>query len=85
MTLTDKNQFKDLFLMLVIFGVSYFFGYYVIGKIHYYNRRRLENEINEIFTDEFVSRLKRELTISKLRNEYRKISDSELYTQQSEK
>ena len=83
-TVTDKNQFKDLFLMFVIFGVSYLFGYYVIGKIHQHNRmRRLENEINEIFTDEFVSRLKRELTILKLKNEFRKISDSELCTHQS--
>ena len=84
LALTDKDHLKDLFLMFVIFGVSYLFGYYVIGKIHYYNRmRRLENEIAEIFTDEFASRLKRELTILKLKNEFRKISDSELCTNQS--
>ena len=71
--------------MFVVFGVSYLFGYYVIGKIHHYNRmKRLENEIDEIFTDEFVSRLNRELTILKLKNEFRKISNSELCTYQSE-
>ena len=86
LTLTDKDHFKDLFLMFVIFGVSYLFGYYVIGKIHDYNRmRRLENEIAEIFTDEFASRLKRELSILKLKNEFRKISNSELCTNQPEK
>ena len=84
LTLTDKDHLKDLFLMFVIFGVSYLFGYYIIGKIHYYNRmRRLENEINDIFTDEFVSRLKRELSILKLKNEFNKISNSELCTAQS--
>ena len=86
LTLTDKDYFKDLFSMFVIFGVSYLFGYYVIGKIHDYNRmRRLENEIAEIFTDEFASRLKRELSILKLKNEFRKISNSELCTNQPEK
>ena len=85
LTLTDKSHFKDLFLMFVIFGVSYFFGYYVIGKIHYYNRmRRLENDIAEIFTDEFNSRLKRELSILKLKNEFAKISNAELCTLQPE-
>ena len=83
LTLTDKDYFKDLFSMFVIFGVSYLFGYYLIGKIHDYNRaRRLENEIAEIFTDEFTSRLKRELSILKLKNEFRKISNSELCTTQ---
>ena len=85
LTLTDKDYFKDLFSMFVIFGVSYLFGYYLIGKIHDYNRaRRLENEIAEIFTDEFTSRLKRELSILKLKNEFTKISNSELCTAQPE-
>ena len=81
---TDKKDFKDLFSMFVIFGVSYIFGYYVIGKIHQYNQlRRLENEIAEIFTDDFVSRLKSDLAIIKIKNELRKISSSELCTHQS--
>ena len=67
---TDKKDFKDFFSMFVIFGVSYIFGYYVIGKIYQYNRlRRLENEIAEIFTDDFVSRLKSDLAIIKIKNE----------------
>ena len=70
--------------MFVIFGVSYIFGYYVIGKIHQYNRlRRLENEIAEIFTEDFVSRLKSDLAIIKIKNELLKISSSELCTDQS--
>ena len=84
LTLTDKDYFKDLFSMFVIFGVSYLFGYYVIGKIHDYNRmRRLENEIAEIFTDEFTSRLKRELSIFKIKNEFTKISNAELCANKS--
>ena len=67
---TDKKDFKDFFSMFVIFGVSYIFGYYVIGKIYQYNRlRRLENKIAEIFTDDFVSRLKSDLAIIKIKNE----------------
>ena len=67
---TDKKDFKDFFSMFVIFGVSYIFGYYIIGKIYQYNcLRRLENEIAEIFTDDFVSRLKSDLAITKIKNE----------------
>ena len=85
LTTIDKNDFKHFFPMFVIFGVSYLCGYYIIGKIHQYNRlRRLENEIAEIFTDDFVSRLKRELSTLKIKNELRKISRSELCTNQSE-
>ena len=80
-TTIEKDSFKDFFLMFVIFGVSYLFGFYVIGKIYHYNgRKRLENEIAEIFNDEFISRVKRELTILKLKNEFRKISSSKLCT-----
>ena len=83
LTAIDKNEFKDFFLMFVIFGVSYLFGFYIIGRIYHHNRRkRLENEIAEIFNDEFVSRVKRELTILKLKNELRKISHSELCANQ---
>ena len=66
LTTIDKKDLKDFFSMFVIFGVSYLFGYYIINKIHYYNRiRRLENEINDIFTEEFFSRLSVELNTSK--------------------
>ena len=79
----DKKDFKDFFSMFVIFGVSYLFGYYIIGKIHQYNRlKRLENKIAEIFTDDFVSRLKSDLAILKIKNELQKISRSELCTDQ---
>ena len=84
LTTIDKNEFKEFFLMFVIFGVSYLFGFYVIGKIYHYNRRkRLENEIAEIFNDEFISRVKKDLTILKLKNEFRNISNSELCTDKS--
>ena len=66
LTTIDKNNLKDFFSMFVIFGVTYLFGYYIINKIHCYNRiRRLENEINDIFTEEFFSRLSVELNTSK--------------------
>ena len=62
----DKSEIKDFFLMFVIFGVSYLFGFYIIRRIYQYNqRKRLENEIADIFTEEFTSRLKRELSILK--------------------
>ena len=65
LTTIDKKDLKDFFSMFVIFGVTYLFGYYIINKIHYYNRiRRLENEINDIFTEEFFSRLSVELNTS---------------------
>ena len=83
LTVIDKNEFKDFFLMFVVFGVSYLFGFYIIGKIHQYNRRiRLEKEIAEIFTDDFTSRLKSDLAILKLKNEFRKISHPELRANQ---
>ena len=79
----DKKDFKDFLLMFVIFGVSYLFGYYIIGKIYQYNRlKKLENEIAEIFTDDFISRLKRDSVILKIKNKFRKISRSELCTNQ---
>ena len=85
LTTIDKKDLKDFFSMFVIFGVSYLFAYYIIDKIHYYNRiRRLENEINENFTDEFFSRLKIDLDSIKRKNELRKISCSKLYPIQSD-
>ena len=81
-TTIDKDEFNDFFLMFVNFGVSYLFGFYIIGRIYHYNRRkRLENEIAEIFNDEFISRVKRELTILK-KNEFKNIPRSELCTGQ---
>ena len=80
----DKSEFKDFFAMFVIFGVSYLFGFCIIKKIYQYNqRKRLENEIAEIFNNDFNLRVKRELAILKLKNEFRKISSSKLCTDKS--
>ena len=62
LTTIDKKDLKDFFSMFVIFGVTYLFGYCIINKIHEYNRiRRLKNEINDIFTEDFFSKLSVEL------------------------
>ena len=70
MTVNIKDFLKDFFPMFVIFGVSYLCGYFIIGKIYQYQQlSRIEREIAEIFTDDFVANLKRDLAISKIKNE----------------
>ena len=83
-TVDIKDFLKDFFAMFVVFGVSYLCGYFMIGKIYRYHQlSRIEREIAEIFTDDFVSNLKRDLAILKIKNELRKIPRPELCTVQS--
>ena len=64
------DELKDLMMLLSICLVFYLFGFYIIRKIdHYFKRKRLENDFANIFNDEFLSRLKREVAISKFKNE----------------
>lgn len=86
LTTINENEFKNFVLMIFTFGLSYLFGFYVIGKFHHYHRRkRLENEFAEIFNDDFLLRLKREVAILKIKNELKEISSSELCTDQTDK
>ena len=79
------DELKDLMMLLSICLVFYLFGFYIIRKIdHYFKRKRLENDFANIFDDEFLSRLKREVAISKFKNELDKIRSSELRSDQSD-
>ena len=79
------DKLKDLMMLLSICLVFYLFGFYIIRKIdHYFKRKRLENDFANIFNDEFLSRLKREVAISKFKNELEKIRSSELRSDQSD-
>ena len=72
-------------MFLSICLLFYFFGFYVTQKINFYfQRKKLENDFANIFTDEFLGRLKREVTILKFKSELEKIRHSEVYSEQSE-
>ena len=79
------DELKDLMMLLSTCLAFYLFGFYIIRKIdHYFKRKRLENDFANIFDDEFLSRLKREVAISKFKNELDKIRSSELRSDQSD-
>ena len=79
------DEIKDLMMLLPISMLFYLFGFYVTRKINrYFERKRLENDFANIFTDEFLARLKKEVTISKIKNELEKIRRTELCSNQSE-
>ena len=84
MTTIHLDEIKDLIIFLSICLLFYFFGFYVTRKINNFQRKKLENDSANIFTDEFLARLKREVTILKFKNELEKIRRSELYSEQSE-
>ena len=84
MTAIHVDEIKDLMMLLSIGLLFYLFGFYVTRKINrYFERKRLENDFANIVTDEFLARLKREVTISKFKNELEKISSTELCSNQS--
>ena len=86
MTTINVDEIKDLMMLLSICLLFYFFGFYVTRKINlYFQRKKLENDFANIFTDEFLARLKREVTTYKFKNDLEKICCSELCSNQSEK
>ena len=85
MTTIHVDEIKDLMMLLSICMLFYLFGFYITRKINrYFERTRLENDFKNIFTDEFLARLKREVTISNFKNELEKVCRSELCSDQSE-
>ena len=85
MTTIHVDYIKDLMKLLSICMLFYLFGFYVTRKINFYfQRKRLENDFRNIFTDKFLAKLKREVTISKFKNELEKIRHTELCSDQSE-
>ena len=85
MTTINVDEIKDLMMLLSICLLFYFFGFYVTRKINlYFQRKKLENDFANIFTDEFLARLEREVTTYKFKNDLEKICRSELCSNQSE-
>ena len=85
MTAIHVGEIKDLMMLLSICILFYLFGFYVSRKINlYFQRKKLENDFANIFTGEFLARLKREVTIYKFKNDLEKICRSELCSNQSE-
>ena len=85
MTTIYVDEIKDLMMLLSICMLFYLFGFCVTRKINlYFQRKKLENDFANIFTDEFLAKLKREVTISKFKNELKKIRRTELCSDQSE-
>ena len=65
--------------------VFYIFGFYLIRRIEYYfYKKKFEDDIKNILDKDFLLKVKKELTLLKIKNELKKISNSELRTDQSE-
>ena len=65
--------------------VFYIFGFYLIRRIEYYfYKKKFEDDIKNILDKDFLLKVKKELTLLKIKNELKKISNSELRTNQSE-
>ena len=84
MTAIHVDEIKDLIMLLSVCLLFYIFGFYVTRKIDlYFRRKKLENDFANIFTDEFLARLKREEFVSRIKNELEKIPRAKLCSIQS--
>ena len=64
--------------------VFYIFGFYLIRRIEYYfYKKKFEDDIKNIPDKDFLLKVKKELTLLKIKNELKEISNSELHTDQS--
>ena len=64
--------------------VFYIFGFYLIRRIEYYfYKKKFEDDIKNILDKDFLLKVKKELTLLKIKNELKEISNSELRTDQS--
>ena len=64
--------------------VFYIFGFYLIRRIEYYfYKKKFEDDIKNIPDKDFLLKVKKELTLLKIKNELKEISNSELRTDQS--
>ena len=85
MTVQTADDYREFSILLCLCLLFYVFGFYLIKKIDlYFQKKRFEDDISKIFDDDFLLRLKKELTPLKLQNELKKISSSELCTDQTE-
>ena len=89
MTIILMTFFTDSCLELICLFCSslvfYIFGFYLIRRIEYYfYKKNFEDDIKDILNEDFLLKVKKELTLLKIKNELKKISNSELRTDQSE-
>ena len=74
---------KDLLCLFCCLALFYVFGNYLIKKIEIYlYKKKLEKDFEIIFAEEFLLKIKKEITLLKIKNELKKISNSELRTDQ---
>ena len=65
--------------------VFHILGFYLIRRIEYYFYKKIfEDDIKDILNEDFLLKVKKELTLLKIKNKLKKISNSELRTDQSE-
>ena len=73
----QTDDYREFSILLCLCLLFYVFGFYLIKKIDlYFQRKRFEDDISKIFDDDFLLRLKKEVTLLKLQNELKKISSS---------
>ena len=78
------DEIKNLIMTLSVCMFFYLFGFYVSKKINLYiQRKRLEEDLEKIFSDKFLRKLKRDISYLKIKNELEKISSAELCPNQS--
>ena len=74
---------KDLLCLFCCLALFYVFGNYLIKKIEIcLYKRKIEKDFEIIFDEDFLLKIKKELTLLKIKNELNKISNSELRTDQ---
>ena len=86
-TIIIKTAFTDnskyLLCLFCCSALFYVFGNYLIKKIEIYlYKKKLEKDFEIIFAEEFLLKIKKEITLLKIKNELKKISNSELRTDQ---
>ena len=84
MTVQTADDYREFSILLCLCLLFHVFGFCLI-KISdlYFQKKKFEDDISKIFDDEFLLRLKKELTLLKLQNELKKTSSSELCTDQT--
>ena len=77
------DNWKDLLCLFCCSVLFYLFGNYLIKKTEIcLYKRKIEKEFEIIFDEDFLLKIKREITLLKIKNELNKISNSELRTDQ---
>ena len=76
-TFTDNG--KDLLCLFCCSALFFVFGNYLIIKIEIcLYKRKIEKDFEIIFDEDFLLKIRKEITLLKIKNELNKISNSEL-------